>query len=156
MLWWASTEAQGLVEVDTAILDLFCCCCYSVIQLLSCVWFFATLWTADARLPCPCLSPRDCSNSCPLSRWYHPTISFSVIPFSSCPQSFLASGTFPMSWFFKLGGQSIGASASVLSMNIQGWSPSGLTNLISFLSKGFLKVFSSTTIQRHQFLLGNG
>ena len=80
------------------------------------------------RLPCPSLTPRACSNSCPSNRWCHPTISSSVVPFSSRPQSFPASGSFPMSQFFASGGQSIGASvsASVLSMNIQGWFPSGL------------------------------
>ena len=91
-----------------------------------------------ARLPCPSLSPRVCSNSCPLSQWCHPTISSSVVPFSSCPQSFPASGSFPMSQLFPSGGQSIGASAStsVLPMNIQGWFPLGWSGLISLLSKG--------------------
>ena len=91
-----------------------------------------------ARLPCPSLSPRVCSNPCPLSQWCHPTVFTSGAPFSSCPQSFLASGAFPMSWLFSSGGQSIGASASasVLLMNIQGWFPLGLTSLISLLSKG--------------------
>ena len=89
------------------------------------------------RLPCPSLSPGVCSNSCPLSWWYHPTISFSVAPFSSCPQSFPASGSFPLSQLFTSGGQSIGAStsASVLPMNIQDWFPLKLTGLISLLSK---------------------
>ena len=84
---------------------------------------------------------------------YHPTTSSSVIPFSSCPQSFPASGSFPVSQLFTLGGQRIGdsASAAVLPMNIQGWFPLGLTGLISLLSKGFLRVFSSTTVQKHQF-----
>ena len=76
-----------------------------------------------ARLPCPSPSPRVWSNSSPLSRWCHPTISSSVIPFSSCPQSFPASGSFPRSWLFASGGQSIGASTSVLPVNIQGWFP---------------------------------
>ena len=91
-----------------------------------------------ARLPCPSSSPRVCSNACPLSRWCHPTISSSVISFSSCLQSFPASGSFPMSLLFPLGGQSIGASASasVLLMNIQGWFPLRLTDLVSSLSKG--------------------
>ena len=88
------------------------------------------------RLPCPSLSLRACSNSCPLSRGCHPTIASSVLPFSSCPQSFPASGSFPMSQFFTSGGQSIGASASsALSMNIQVWFPLGLTGLISVQSK---------------------
>ena len=97
------------------------------------------------------LSPRVCSNSCPLSWWCHPAISSSVLPSSSCPQSFLASGSFPMSRLFVPGSQSIGASASALPMNIQGWFPSGLTGLISLLSKRLSRVFSGTTIQKHQF-----
>ena len=105
-----------------------------------------------ASLPCPSLSPRVGSNSYPLSRWCHPTISSFVIPFSSCPQSFPASGSFPVSQFFASDGQSIGASASVsvLPVNIQGCFPLGLTGLISLLSKGLLKVFSSTTVWKHQ------
>jgi len=101
------------------------------------------------RLPCPSPTPRACSNSCPLSRSCHPTISSSVVPFSSRLQSFPASGSFSMSQIFASGGQSIGASslAPVLPMNIQGWFPS----LISLQSKGFLRVFSSTTVQKHQF-----
>ena len=90
------------------------------------------------RLPCPSLSPGACSNSCPLSQWCHPTISPSVVPFSSCLQSFPASGSFQISQFFSSGGQRTGASASapVLPINIQGWFPLGLTSLISLLSKG--------------------
>ena len=105
------------------------------------------------RLPCPSPTPRVYSNSCPLSWWCHPTISSSVTPFSSCLQSFSASGYFPMSQFFTSGGQSIGVSAlaSVLPMNIQDWFPLGLTGLISLLSKGLSKIFSNTTIQKHQF-----
>ena len=101
------------------------------------------------RLPCP---PGVCLNSCPLSGWSHPTISSSVTSFSSYPQSFPALGSFPMSWLFASSGQSIGASASVFPMNIQGWFPLGLTSLISFLSKGLSRVFSSTTVWRHQFI----
>ena len=106
-----------------------------------------------ARLPCPSPTPRACSKSCPLSQWCHPTISFYVVPFSSSPPSFPASGSFPMSQFFTSGGQSIGvsASASVLPMNTQDWSPLGLTGLISFQSKGLSRVFSNTTVQKHQF-----
>ena len=106
-----------------------------------------------ARLPCPSPSPRACSNSCPLSQWYHPTVSSSVIPFSSYNQSFPASGSFPMSQLFPSGDQSIEASflASVLPVNIQGWFPLGLTGLISLLSKGLSRVFSNTTCQKHQF-----
>ena len=107
------------------------------------------------RLPCPSLSPGICSNSCPLSQWCHPTISSSVTPFSSCPQSFPVSGSsFLMSRLFASGGQSIGASesASVLPMNIQGWFTLGLTGLISLQSKGLSRVFSNTTwYQKHQY-----
>ena len=99
------------------------------------------------------LSPGIFSNSCPWSWWCHSTISFSVAPFSSCPQSFPASGSFPVSWLFPSGDQSIGASASasILLMNIQNWFPLGFTGLISFPVKGLSQVFSSTTIQKHQF-----
>ena len=105
------------------------------------------------RLPCPSLSPLICSNSCPLSHWCHPIILPSVTPFSSCPQSFPTSGSFPISWLFASGGQSIGASAlaSVLPMNIQGWFLLGLNDLISLQSQGLLRVFCSTTIQKHRF-----
>ena len=105
------------------------------------------------RLPCPSPTPRACSNSCPLSQWCHPIISSSVVLFSSCLQSFPASGSFPISQFFTSGGQSIGASASalVLPMNIQDWFPLGLTALISLKSKGLSRVFSNTTVQKHQF-----
>ena len=92
-------------------------------------------------------------NPCPLSWWCHPTISSSVIPFSSCPQSLPASGSFPMSQFLALGGQGIGVSAStsVLPMNIQDWSPLGWTGWNSLLSKGLSRVFSNTTVQKHPF-----
>ena len=105
-----------------------------------------------ARLPWPSLTPEACSNSCPLSRWCHPTISSSVIPYFSCLQSCLASGSFQMSQFTS-DGRSIGASAlaSVLPMNIQDWFPSELTGLISLQSKGLSRVFSNTTVQKHQF-----
>ena len=100
-------------------------------------------------LPCPSPSPRACSSSCPLNQWCHPTISSSVISFSSCPQSFPASGFFPMRQLFASGGQSIGASASasVLPMNIQGWFPLGLTGWISLQSKGLSRVFSKKNIK---------
>ena len=92
-----------------------------------------------------------CSNWCPLSQWCHPTISSYVAPFCSCPQSFLASGSFPMSQLFTASSQSVGASAWVFLMNIQDWFPLGLTALIFLLSKGFSRVFSSTTVWKHQF-----
>ena len=106
-----------------------------------------------ARAPYPSSTPGVYSNSCLLSRWGHPTISSSVVPFSSCLQSFLASGSFPMSQFFISDGQSIGvsASASFLPMNIQDWFPLGWTDWISLQSKGFSRVFSNTTVQKHQF-----
>ena len=107
-----------------------------------------------ARLPRPSPTPRACSKSCPSSRWCHPTISSSVVPFSSCLQSLPASGYFPMSrQFFTSGGQSIGVSisASVLSMNIQDWFPLELSGLIFLLSKGLSRIFSNATVQKHQF-----
>ena len=105
------------------------------------------------RLPCPSPTPGACSNPHPSSRWYHPTSSSSVVPFSPCLQSFLASGSFPLSQFFTSLGQSIGlsASASVLPMNIQNWFPLGWTGWISFQSKGLSRVFSNITVQKHQF-----
>ena len=106
-----------------------------------------------ARPPCPSPTPRVYSNSCPLSQWRHPTISSSVVPFSSSFQSFLASGSFLMSQFFTSGGQSIGVSASalVLPRNTQDWLPLGWTGWISLQSKGLSRVFSNTTVQKHLF-----
>ena len=105
-----------------------------------------------ARPPCPSPTPRGYSNSCPLSRWCHPTISFSVVPFSYCLQSFPASGSFPMSQFFPSGGWSIGVSAStsVLPRSIQDLFPLEWTGWISLQSKGLSRIFSNTTIQKHQ------
>jgi len=106
-----------------------------------------------SRPPCPTPTPGVYSNTCPLSWWYHPTISSSVVPFSSCLQSFPASGSFQISQFFASGGQGIGvsASASVLPMNTQDWFPLGQTGWISLQSKGFSRGFSNTTVQKHQF-----
>ena len=106
-----------------------------------------------ARPPCPLSTPGACSDSCPSSRWCHPTISPSVVPFSSHLQSFPASGSFQMSQFFPSGGQSIGvsASASVLPMNIQDWFPLGWIGWISLQSKGFSRVFSNTAFLKHRF-----
>ena len=106
-----------------------------------------------ARPPCSSPTPRVYSNSCPVSQWCHPNISPSVIPFSSRLQSFPASGSFQMSRFFPSGGQSIkvSASTSVLPMNLQDWSPLGWTGWISLQSKGLSRVFSNTTVQKHQF-----
>ena len=105
------------------------------------------------RLPCPSPTPGAYSNSYPSCRRCHPTVSSSVVHFSSHRQSFLPSGSFPMSQFFTSGDQSIGvsASASVIPMNIQDWLPLGLTGLISLQSKGLSRVFSNTTVQKHQF-----
>ena len=107
----------------------------------------------SATLPCPSVSPGVCSNSCPLSQWCHPTISSSVALLSFYPPSFSASGSFPVNLLFTSGGRSIGASASayVLTMSILCWFPLGLTSLISLLSKGLTRVFTSTTIWKHQF-----
>ena len=123
-----------------------CCYCCSVVS--------DSLWPhglQHARLPCPSHLPV-CSNSCPFSQQWHPTISSSVIP-SSCSQTFPASGSSPMSWLFSSSGGKAGASAlaSVLSMNTQGWFPLGSTSLISLLSKWISRVFSSTTFRQHQF-----
>ena len=105
----------------------------------------------QARLPCPSPTPRVYSNSCPLSQWCHPTISSSVVPFSSCFHSFPASGSFPISQFFTSGSGStrVSASTSVLPMNIQDWFPLGLTGLLFWQSKRLERVFSNTTVQKH-------
>ena len=104
-----------------------------------------------ARPPCPSPTPRVHPNPCPLSQWCHPNILSPVISFSSCPQSFSASGFFPMSQLFAWGGQSTGVSTSVFPMNTQDWSPLGWTSWISLLSKGLPRVFSDTTFQKHQY-----
>ena len=126
---------------------------YVVVQSPSCVRLCDPM-DQHARLPCPSPSPGACSNSCPLSWWCHPTILSSVIPFSSCLQSFPESGPFLMSQFFTSGSQSIGVSASapVLPVNIQDWFPLGWTGWISLQSKGLSRVFSNTTVQNHQFV----
>ena len=115
-----------------------------------------SLWPHEsqhARPPCPSLTPRVHSNSFPSSWWCHPAISSSVIPFFTCPQTLPASGSFPMSQLFTWGGQSTGVSALalVLPMNTQDWSPLGWTGWISLQSKGLSRVFSNTTVQKHQF-----
>ena len=115
----------------------------------------SSLWPHElqhARLPSPSLSPRICLNSCPLSQWCHPTISSSVTPSFPFPQSFPASGSLSMSQLFASDGQSIGASATALSTNIQSWFLLRSTGLISLLSKGLLQVFCSTTVRKRQFL----
>ena len=115
-----------------------------------------SLWPYEpqhSRPPCPSLTPEVHPNPCPLSWWCHPTISSSVVPFSSCPQSFPPSGSFQMSELFASGGQSIevSASTSVLPMNTHDWSPLGRTGWISLQSKGLSRVFSNTTVQNHEF-----
>ena len=115
-----------------------------------------SLWPHElqhTRPPCPSPTPRVHSNSCPLSQWCHPAISSSIIPFSSCPQFFQVSGSFLMSQLFAWDGQSIGVSAlaSVLPQNTQDWSPLGWTGWICLQSKGLSRVFSNTTVQKHQF-----
>ena len=144
---WLSMYTHTHTHTHTLIVHLL---------LLSCSVMSDYFWPhglQHARLPCPSPSPGDCLNSCPSSQWCHPTISSSVIPSSSCLQSFPASGSFPTSQFFASGGQSIGASASesVLPKNIQDRFSLGWTGWISLPSKGLLRVFSNTTVQNHQF-----
>ena len=125
----------------------------SLVQSLSRVWLLQPHEPQNARPPCPSPTPRVYTNPCPLSQWCHPAISSSVIPFSSCPQSLPASGSFPVRQLFSSGGQSIGASVStsVLPMNTQDWSPSEWIGWISLQFKGLSRVFSDTTVQKHQF-----
>ena len=126
---------------------------FVVVQSLSHVQLFTTLWMTARQASCPSPSPGVCSNSCPLSRWCHSTISSSVTRFSYHLQSFPASGSFRVSWLFASGDQNVwdSTSASVLPMNIQGWFPLRLTGLISLQSKGLSRVFSNTTIRKYQF-----
>ena len=147
----AGYSPQGCKESDTTewLTHTWWSLHVTVIQSLSGVRLFSTL--TDARHLCPPLSSGVCSNPCPLSWWCYLTISSFVTPFSFCLQSFPASESFPMSWLFASGGQSIGASASVLPKNIQGWFPLGLIGLIFLLSKGLSRVFSNTTVQKHPF-----
>ena len=121
---------------------------FSSVQLLSRVWLFVTAWTAACQASLSITTPRVYTNSCLLSRWCHPTISSSIIPFSSCLQSFPASSSFQMNQFFTSDGQSIriSASASVLPMNTQDWSPLGWTGWISLQPKGLSRVFSNTIV----------
>ena len=125
---------------------------FSSVQSISHVQLFVTPWTAACQASLSITNSQSCSTSCPLNWWCHPTISSSVTPFSSCFQSFPASGSFPMSQFFATGGQCIGALASalVLPMNIEDWFPLGWTGLI-LPSKGLSRVVSNTTVQKHQF-----
>ena len=136
---------QYLGRMEHARSNHRCCCCSVMSDSLR------LYRLQHARLPHPSPSARARSNSCPLSWWCHPSISSSVVPFSSYLPSFSATGSFLMSWLFALGGHRVGASASVLPMNIQGLFPLGLTGVISLQSKGLSRVFSNTTIQKHQF-----
>ena len=146
---WGHKESDMTEHACTMI------CIFSSIQCSHSV-MSNSLWShglQHVRLPCPSPTSGAYSNSCPSSRWCHPAISSSVIPFSSRLQSFPASGSFPMSHFLSSGGQSIGvsASASVLPMNIQDWFPLGWTVFISLQSKGLSRVFSNPTVEKHQF-----
>ena len=126
---------------------------FSSVQSLSRVQLFATPWIAARQASLSITNSRSSPNPCPSSWWCHPAITSSVVPFSSCPQSLPASESFPMSQLFAWGGQSIEVSAlaSVLPKNTQGWSPSEQTGWISLQSKGLSRVFSDTTVQKHQF-----
>ena len=135
--------------------------CYNIFSVISSVQFSHSVmsdslrppWTSARRPPCPSPTPGVHPNPCLSSQWYHLTISSSVIPVSSCPQSLPTSGSFQVSQLFASGGQSIGvsASASVLPMNTQDWSPLGWTGWISLKSKGLSWVFSNITVQKYQF-----
>ena len=126
---------------------------FSLVQSPSHVWLFATPWTVAGQASLSITSSLSFFKLMSTKCWCHPTISSYVVPFSSCPQSFPASGSFQMSQLFTSGGQSIGASAStsVLPMNIQDWFPLGWTGWIPLLSKGLSRVFSNTIVQKHQF-----
>ena len=150
--WWATvhrvaktTELLSTIYKNKTII--------SSVQLLNCVWLFATHGLQHTRLSCPSLTPGAYSKSCPWNQWCNPTISSSVTPFSFCLQSFPASGSFQMSQFFTSSGQSIrvSTSASVLPMNIQDWFPLEWTGLVSLQSKGLSRVFSNTTVPKCQF-----
>ena len=144
-------EAQRIFRA----IKMFCVILKSLVQFSRSV-VSDSLWSHEpqhARPPCPSPTPGVHSDSCPLCRWCHPTISSSVVPFSSCPQSFPASGSFPVSQLSASGGQSIGVSAStsVLPVNTQDWSALGWTGWICLQSKGLSRVFSNTKLQKHQF-----
>jgi len=150
-LRWTCSQEAILAKESQGLRKISLLRAVGVVQWLSHVQLFVTSRTI--RLPCSSPSARAFSNFCPSSQWCQPTISSSVVPFSSCLQSFPASGSFLINWLFISGGQSIGASASasVLPMNIQDWFPSGLTGWISLQSKGLSKVFFNSTAQKHQF-----
>ena len=149
--------SHTVITIKIQILILFVC----FLELVISVQFSRSVMSNSlrpdkqqhARPPCPSQTPGAHPNPCPSSQWCHPTISCSVVPFSSCPQSFPTSGSFQKSQRFASGGQSIGVSAStsVFPMNTQDWSPLGWTGWISLQSKGLWRVFSNTTVQKHQF-----
>ena len=146
------------VSVLTVCYECKPCSTIDMILLFSCSVVYNSLQPhalQHARLPCLSPSPGVCSNSCPLSQWYHPTISSSVTPFSSCPQSFPASESFLKNWLFTSGGQSTraSASASVIPVNIQGWFPLGWTGLISLMSEKLSRVSSSATVQKYRLFV---
>ena len=165
MLWIISSlEACNINESFFQWMSLFLCLqtwtvhhWFVVLSVqFSCSVVSNSLWPHElqhARPPCPSPTPRVYSNPCSLNQWCHPAISSSVVPFSSCPQSFPASGSFPMSQLFAWGSQSIevSASASVLPMNTQDWSPLGWTGWISLQSKRLSRVFSNTIVQKHHY-----
>ena len=153
VIWINSLKVRWEFVFSVVDFSCRCYCCCSVTQL--CLTLCGPNGLQQDRLPSPSPSPGACSNSCPSRRWCQPTISSSIIPFSSLCQSFPASGSFSMSQFFVSGGQSIGvsASASFLPMNIQDWAPLGLTGWISFQSKGLSKVFSNTAVQKHNSMV---
>ena len=124
---------------------------FSSVQLLSCVQLFATPWTAVRQASLSITNSGVYQNSCPLSQWCHLTILSSVIPFSSCLQSFQATGSFPISQLFTDQSIDVTASTSVLSINTQDWFPLGWTGWISLQSKGLSRVFSKSTVKKHQF-----
>ena len=153
---YSATQNAHIVGPWQRLLPLAVSCSHVSVQFSSVAQSCLTMrphGLQHARLPCPSPAPGTCSNSCPLSWWYPPTISSSVIPFSSRLQSFSAAGSFQMSQFFASGGKSsrASASASVLPKNIQDWFPSEWTGWISLQPKGLSGVFSNTTVQKHQF-----
>ena len=165
LAWWIQADFSGaVIQLHIFLYILFHFrllpnMCYTVIPCsvqFSHSVMFDSLWPHEwqhTRPPWPPPTPGVYPNSCPLSQWYHPTISSSVVPSSSCPQSFPASGSFQMSQLFTSGGQSTGVSAStaVLPTNTQDWSPLEWTGWISLQSKGLSRVFSNTTVLKHQF-----
>ena len=150
---WASIHSSSSLLSDLKPWIYLSLPLYSSVQLLIHVRLFETPWIAATRPPCPSPAHQVCSNSCPSSQWCHPAISSSVIPFSFCPQSRPGSGSFPMSQLFTSSGQSIGvsASASVLPMNTQDWSPLGWTGWIFLQSKGLSRVFSTPQFKSINF-----